>query len=139
LAAGDPSADLDGTTVLDGDVVDLLSLPLGSHTFTVSGSDIAGNATSEAVTFELIATLQSLVDAVSRFVEQGAIVGSKVSRGLLAKLRQAQDALDRNKPHLARNKLGDFIDQVEGQAGNHLSADAAAILVADTEYVIGTL
>jgi CSLREA domain-containing protein len=139
LAAGDPSTNLDGASVLDGNVVDLLSLPLGFHTFTVSGSDVAGNATSEAVTFELIATLQSLVGAVNRFVEQGAIVGSKVSRGLLAKLQQAQDSLDRNKPHVARNKLQNFIDQVEGQAGNHVSADAARILVTDAEYVLSTL
>jgi hypothetical protein len=101
--------------------------------------DVAGNATSEAVTFELIATLQSLVDAVNRFVEQGAIVGSKVSSGLLAKLQQAQDALDRNKPHVARNKLQDFINQVEGQTEDHLSADAARILVTDAEYVLSTL
>jgi CSLREA domain-containing protein len=139
LAAGGPSADLDGMSVLDGEVIDLLSLPLGFHTFTARGLDVAGNVTSEAVTFELIATLQSLVDAVNRFVEQGAIVGSKVSSGLLAKLQQAQDALDRNKPHVARNKLQDFIKQVEGQAGNHLSADAARILVTDTGYVLSTL
>jgi hypothetical protein len=139
LAAGGPSADLDGMSVLDGEVVDLLSLLLGFHTFTVRGLDVAGNATSLAVTFELIATLQSLVDAVNRFVEQGAIVGSKASSGLLAKLQQAQDALDRNKPHVARNKLRDFINQVEGKAGNHLSADAARILVTDTEDVLSTL
>ena len=89
----------------NGDVVDLLSLPLGLHTFTVSARDVAGNATLETVEFEVIATLQSLVAAVNRYVEQGAIADSNVPRGLLSKLQQAQEALDRGKARVARNKV----------------------------------
>jgi hypothetical protein len=37
------------------------------------------------------------------------------------------------------NKLAEFIDLVRNQSGRHIASDAAQILVADAEYVIGSL
>ena len=39
----------------------------------------------------------------------------------------------------AINKLLEFIDLVQAQSGRHITADAAQILIADAQYVIGTL
>ena len=44
-------ADLDGTTVTDGQVIDLMTLTTGQHTLTVYAEDLAGNQSNSSVTF----------------------------------------------------------------------------------------
>ncbi len=55
---------------------------------------------------------------------------SNVQSGLLGKLDEAQKALDRGSTNVAKNKLQDFIDQVEGQRGKAISPANADYLEA---------
>jgi hypothetical protein len=139
LTPGDPLPELDGVAVSDGQTIELLSLPLGSHTLTVRAGDLAGNASAQSVRFEVIASIGSLTDAVQLMVSRGLIEGSNVERGLLSKLEQADGALARGKTRVATNKLHDFVDQVRSQDGKHMAPEAAALLLSDAEYVLATL
>ncbi len=64
-------ADLDGTPVADGDVIDLASLALGEHVLTVTAVDEYGNSASESVTFTVILTSVTLkVTPVAKNVKE---------------------------------------------------------------------
>jgi len=139
LAPGSPAAALDGVAVGNGQSVALSTLALGPHTLVVSAVDMAGKTASRSITFQVIATVGSLMTTVNGFVTDGRINDSSAANGLLAKLNDAQDAIDKGKNNVAVNKLREFIDQVNGRAGRSIAADAAQLLVADAQYVIGTL
>jgi hypothetical protein len=134
LASGSPSATLDGASAPNGQTIQLLTLPLGAHTFVASASDAAGNASQRSVTFHLVATIQSLVVAVNAYATEGK-VDPAAKNSLLAKLNDAQAALDRGNVIVVRNKLSDFI----GVCRKRVPADVANALIADAQYVLGTL
>ena len=100
---------------------------------------MAGNSRSQTVTFRVIATLDSLIAAVNLFAAQKTIDDSAFAKSLLGKLNDAKQAVQRGNKAVAVNKLQDFIAQVRAQSGGHITPDAAQILVADAQYVIGTL
>jgi Beta-propeller repeat len=135
LAAGSPSATLDGVPVTSGQTIDLLTLALGSHAFSVSASDVEGNQSQQSVTFRVVATFQSLIDAVNVFSAQGKI-SPAVANSLVSKLTEAKKARDRGNETVFRNKLDDFINQVRASSGGSIAADAAQVLIADAEYVL---
>jgi len=139
LASGSPGATLDGTAVANGQSIALLTLALGQHSLLVSAVDGAGNTVSQPVAFRVIANVGSLIAAVNVFVGDGAITDSNTANGLLVKLRDAQDAIDKGKNNVAVNKLREFIDQVNGRAGRSVATHAAQLLVTDAGFVIGTL
>jgi hypothetical protein len=139
LAPGSPGAALDGIAVANGQSVALLTLAPGQHNLVVSAVDQAGNTASHPVNFRVIATVGSLITTVNVFVADGRINDSNTANGLLAKLNDAQDAIDRGKNTVGVNKLREFIDQVNGRAGRSIAPDAAQLLVTDAQYVIGTL
>ena len=87
----------------------------------------------------MIATVGSLITTVNVFSADGRINESNTANGLLAKLNDARDAIDKGKNSVGVNKLREFIDQVNGRAGRSIAADAAQLLVTDAQYVIGTL
>ena len=60
-------------------------------------------------------------------------------RSLLSKLEDAKHALARGNLTGARGKLTDFKNQVSAQSGQAIAPAAAQLLVADADYVIGTL
>src|SRR5439155_809856 len=74
LAAGMPTAALDGKAVANGQGISLLTLALGVHGVVVSASDLAGNSRTQEVTFRIIATLDSLIASVTVFAGQKKIV-----------------------------------------------------------------
>jgi cytochrome c len=139
LAPGSPAAALDGIAVSNGHSVALLTLALGQHSLVVSAVDRAGNAASHPITFQVIATVGSLITTVNAFVADGRINDSNTANGLLAKLNDARDAMDKGKNSVGANKLREFTDQVNGRAGRSIAPDAAQLLVTDAQYVIGTL
>ena len=139
LAPGSPGAALDGSAVSNGQSVALLTLALGQHSLVVSAADRAGNTTSHPVTFQVIATVGSLITTVDVFTADGRITDANTANGLLSKLTDAQDAVNKSKNNVAANKLREFIDQVNGRTGRSITADAAQLLTADAQYVIGTL
>jgi hypothetical protein len=138
LATGSPSATLDGAAAMNGQTISLLTRPLGAHTFIASASDVAGNAGQQPVTFQLVATIDSLIAAVNTFAAQRKIDPS-TQKSLLAKLNDAKQAFDRGNLIVVRNKLSDVITIVNTQTGKSIAADAANVLVTDTQYVLSAL
>jgi hypothetical protein len=139
LAAGMPTARLDGVVVANGQGISMLTLALGTHNFVLTAADVAGNSRSLIVTFTVVATIDSLISSVNVLAGQKKIDDSNTVKSLVAKLNDAKQAAQRGNKTVAINKLQEFIDLVRAQSGQHISVDAAQILVADGQYVIGTL
>jgi predicted thioesterase len=139
-------ATLDGEPVADGEVIPLYTLSLSEHTFEVTAVDNAGNSATETVTFNVIATVESLQDLVEFFFETGDIAPPHSKRrygilnSLLAKLRAAEAYINDGDIDDAIGALGAFINQLEALSGKkHVSEFAANILIADAQYVIDHL
>ncbi len=133
------AATLDGVPVVDGQVVDLYTLALGEHTLTVNAVDKATNASSASVTFKVIATLDSLKAATTRFFKEGKIANIVLYNNLMGRLNTAQMNLDRGAVYVAYRNLESYISLVSQQSGRNITPEAAALLVMDAQYVIGHL
>jgi hypothetical protein len=132
-------ADLDGVPVVNGQQIPLYTLLPGDHTLTVYAVDRATNQSSQAVTFTVNATIQSTKAALTYFYESGEIDSWGVYNSLMVKLNAAQKALDKGKTGVAINILYAFIKELQAQSGKHVSAAAAATLIADAQWVIDHL
>jgi fibronectin type 3 domain-containing protein len=108
---------LDGKPVQTGKVIALYALELGTHEFTVTASDLAGNTTSRTVRFQTAASLDSLKVLVKRFKSRGWIDNKGIETSLLTKLNAGN--------------VKSFIQEVEAQAGKHVSNEAATVLLRD--------
>ena len=138
------TATLDGTPVTDGQLIELFTLSPSEHTLTVTAVDNAGNTATETVTFNVIATIDSLIALVEKFWELGYINNEDFKEGLLAKLYAAKAKIEmgqireaKNYLKTTRNILNAFMNQVE--ADDHVTAEATSILIQDAEYVINHL
>jgi hypothetical protein len=126
-----------GSLISSGLAINLLTaLPLGPNTFAINAADQVGNKNSASVTFSIIVTAQSMIDDVKQFRASGAISDPAVYSGLLDKLNQALAARSKGQCNTAGNDYSAFINQVMGQAGKGITAQAAAILIADAQYLI---
>jgi hypothetical protein len=138
------AATMDGRTSLPGGVglqngqqIRLLKeLLLGSHTFTVVAADNLNNTGTASVTFTIIVTPASIIDDVTQFVNDGSIDNHGIANSLTVKLQHAADARAGGNCSQAANLYGAFINEVQAQSGKHVSADAAAILIADAQFLI---
>jgi uncharacterized repeat protein (TIGR01451 family) len=139
LASAMPSARLDGTAVTNGQSISLLTLALGTHSFVLTATDVAGNSLSQNVPFTIVATIDSLIESVNVFAVQNKIDDASTIKSLRAKLNDAKDLVQRGKKPAAIEKLQGFIDLVTTQRGRHITADAAQILIDDARSVINTL
>ncbi|HMB24935.1 MAG TPA: bifunctional UDP-sugar hydrolase/5'-nucleotidase, partial [Anaerolineales bacterium] len=124
---------LDGKAVENGQVIDLYSLALGSHTFTVNAVDKVGNASSQSVEFNVTATIDSLMSAVQIFYNDGNIRSKGVYRNLMAGLKAAARS---SKPESTSSILNTFIQYVRSQRGWQINKQAADLLIADAKWVI---
>ena len=138
------SATLGGETFESGDSVELFNMSLGTHTLTVTAVDNAGNSDTKTVTFNVIATIDSLIALVEKFHDLGYINDGDFKNGLLAKLYAAKAKIEtgqareaKNYLKTARNILNAFINQVK--ADDHVAAEAVSILISDVEYVQNNL
>lgn len=129
-------ATFDGQTVIADQTIDLFWADLGSYTFEVTASDYAGWTTADQASFNLIATLDSLLGTVDRLCELGDIDNQGVCKALSQKLEHALQKREAGQIKVATNTLKAFIKQVEVQAGKHISARGADILLMDAQYVI---
>ena len=133
-------AALDGVPVVNGQVIDLYTLSLGDHTLTVTASDFYANSTTKSVTFSVTATVSSLMDGVTRFYNEGKIDNSGVYNSLMQKLQAIQASMDRKgKQNSTANVLQAFINEVTAQSGKHITTEAAALLIADAQWVLAHL
>ena len=73
-------------TVQQGAAIPLYTLPLGSHTFIVTASDLAGNTSSQTVIFQTTTSIQSLQALVTRFTNAGWIDNAGIANSLQSKL-----------------------------------------------------
>ncbi len=114
----------------------LTALPLGDHTFAVAAVDHVGNVSpTESVTFSIVVTPESLIEAITIFEGLGDIQ-PKLVHPLLAKLQNAAKKFNSGHCTPADNIYRAFINQVRAQTGKAITAFAADILIADAEYLI---
>jgi len=130
------SAQLDESPVNDGDIIDLLTLTLNAHTLTITAVDNLGHIAVVSATFNVAADVDSLIDLVERFYDDGQIADPDVRDGLLDKLYAAKALIEAGKIRPARSILRAFIRQVEAQLGHHITEEEANILLTDVEYAI---
>jgi hypothetical protein len=113
---------LDGKSFQLGDTIQLYMLPLGKHTFIVTGSDLAGNPTTSTVTFNTIASIDGLKQLVTRFSENNGINNAGITNSLQKKLEN--------------NNLQSFINEVQAQSGKHISNETATYLLRDANALL---
>ncbi len=128
-------AKLDGHPVSDGDVIDLLTLALGEHSFIIRAEDTAGNVAEASVAFNVVATLDSLKATVERLLESGEIERMGVANSLLRKLEEAQANVEAGAIIDAKNILSALMHQLAAQRGTHISEAAADLLATDAMWV----
>jgi hypothetical protein len=128
---------LDGHSLASGQTINLLTeMTLGDHTFTVTAADNVGGTSTASVTFSIIVTPASIEGDVTEFLASGAIKNSGLANSLLAKLNAAAAARARGQCSTAANQYQSFIDELLAQSGNGVDATAAAIMIADAQYLI---
>ncbi|WP_231506349.1 DUF4990 domain-containing protein [Paenibacillus sp. UNC451MF] len=113
---------LDANEVQQGVTVPLYTLPLGSHQLVVSSSDLAGNVSSQTVTFQTTTSIQALHTLIERFRNEGWIDNSGIANSLRSKL--------------TAGSLAAFVNQVKAQKGKHISAQYADYLIRDAEFLL---
>ena len=127
----------DNTPVANNQKVYLLTaLMLGTHTFTVNSVDNLNNAGSNSVTFSIVVTPDSIKGDVNQFLNSGKIKNSGEANSLLAKLNAAASARARGDCESAANNYQAFINELQAQSGKGVDAAAAAIMIADAQYLI---
>jgi hypothetical protein len=134
---------LDGATTLDGHGLQsgqairlLTELALGTHVFNIGAVDVAGNADTKSVSFTIIVTPDSIKDDVTEFFAMGAIKNQGLENSLLAKLDAAANARARGDCDTAANNYSAFINELTAQSGKGVDSTAAAIMIADAQYLI---
>ena len=129
----------DGTTpvtVANGLTVKLLTeLTVGTHTFNVYSVDNINNAGTNSVTFSIVVTAQSIIADVKYFRSIGAITQDEAT-SLLSKLNSAAKARAKGDCPNAATIYTSFISELQAQSGKKVSAQAAAIMIADAQYLI---
>ena len=76
---------------------------------------------------------------MKRFLDEGKIDNAGVYNALLSKLEAFEAGVGRGKNNSAANVLQAFINQVTAQSGKHITTEAAALLIADAEWIIAHL
>jgi hypothetical protein len=94
---------------------------LGSHTYSATATDAAGNEGSASTTFTVTVTPASLGQLVNAWVTNAG-----VASGLNAKLSAIASAPNASAK---AGQVGAFINQVNGQIGKTITAAQAAILI----------
>jgi FIMAH domain-containing protein len=127
----------DGKGLASGQAIPLLTeLSIGRHTFAIDSVDNVGNRGSRSVVFSIVVTADSIKDDVSQFLDADKIRNGGLAKSLLGTLNPAAAARSRGECATASNQYGAFIRELEAQAGNGVDAVAAAIMIADAQYLI---
>lgn len=128
------SGTVGGSAIVNGLAINLLTaLPLGPNTFAITAYDKVLNMSSASVTFTIIVTAASIIADVNELQASGAITMN--TNPLLAKLNNALADRSGGNCTAAGNVYGAFINQVMAQTGKGITAAAAAILIADAQYL----
>ena|GEM_PF-4779404 len=82
--------------------------------------------------------VSNLITAVNTYISNGNITGG-VGTGLLNKLQNAQQKLDRGQMNAAANELQAFINAVQAQRGKKITTIAADDLIAQAQAIINQI
>lgn len=133
---------MDGVTTLSGhglqsgQIINLLTeMSVGPHTFTVTATDNVGDTASQAVTFAIVVTPQSIIEDVEAFYAAGRITQDD-ARSLLAKLENAARRWAAGNCQAASGMYYAFINELQAQSGKHVYPAAASIMIADATYLV---
>jgi hypothetical protein len=133
----DNATTLAGHVLQNGQAVNLLTeLTLGPHTFTINAVDNLANATTAAVSFTIIATPDSIKDDVREFRANDAIKNQPLANSLIRELDAAATAYARGNCSVASYFYHEFIHMLQRQSGKGIDPTAAAIMIADAQYLI---
>jgi hypothetical protein len=94
-----------------------------------------GNVATSSVKFTIVVTPASLVQDVNYYVSTGAITLAE-GNSLLSKLASAAKARAAGNCPNAATIYQSFISEVQAQSGKKITPAAAAVLVADAQYLI---
>ena len=83
---------LNGSTIESGGLVALYQMPLGIHRFAVSATDVAGNVTTQTLTFATTTSLRDMGQLLDRFraTNRLSLSAYKALSAQLAKARKAE-------------------------------------------------
>ena len=84
-------------------------------------------------------TIAALRTCIQHAINNGDINTVGVGRSLLTKLDTAQKSVDRGQPVAALNQLNAFINELDAQAGKHITIDHATHLRLHAQHVIAVL
>lgn len=98
-------------------------LGLGSHSYTATAADEAGNSTTAITSFNVTVDYDSLCTLTGMFSSD-----SGVAQGLCAKLAAAKAAAARGQSKTKSNILGAFANQIDAQTGKAFASDQAVLL-----------
>jgi hypothetical protein len=136
-----------GASLDNGAPISLLSMSLGTHTFSVDSVDNVNNAGTNSVVFTITVTFDSLKGDVNDLVSLGCI--DNISQSLLSKIGAAQNLNGKGQTQAAMNTLSALIYEVQAQAGKHISTtctdpsgrpfNPVQLLIGDAQYLQGTL
>ncbi len=128
---------LDGESVTSGRALALYQLPLGTHGFAVTATDVAGNVTSQSLTFATTTSTRDLGQLLTRFRVTNRLSQSayKQLNSLLTKARKAEANGDDTT---AARYLGTFVTLAtdETLVGD---ADVRTVLARDARAVIDSI
>lgn len=113
---------LDGNSVQSGTTIPLYTLSLGTHTFIVNSTDLAGNTSSCTVTFQITTSVESLKSLVTNFAKAQWIDNAGNANSLESKLND--------------NQLNALVNEVKAQSGKHITSEAANYLLRDAQYLL---
>ena len=104
---------LDGVIVSNGQLVELLLIPAGTHIVSVQGVDKAGNAAGASMTFIVVTDINGLIASLNYMCGLGWINNQGICKSLLSKLETTKAAIERDQLTSAGNKLAAFINELK--------------------------
>ena len=128
---------LDGESITSGRTLALYQLPLGTHGFAVAATDVAGNVTTQSLTFATTTSLRDVDQLLTRFRATNRLSLSAYNQlsSLLTKARKAEANGNDTK---AVRYLGTFVQLAidETLVGD---ADVRSVLDRDAQAVIDSI
>jgi probable HAF family extracellular repeat protein len=103
---------------------------LGSHTYSATATDNAGNTATASTTFTVSVTFASLTNLTGRFV-----TNKGVADDLASDLAQAQQARANGKTKQVDAKLNDYRATLKAQTGKSITVERAVILIGLSQAV----
>jgi hypothetical protein len=140
-----------GTIVANHLLIDFFSeMSLGSHTFSVNALDNVDNAGTKSVAFSIVVTPDSLEKELNIFLGFGCIDNSGLANSLTSKIEAAKSRITAGDTKSAINTLAALLNQLEAQAGKHISTgctdpnthtqfNPTQVLITDLETLLAKL